>query len=89
MSGTIELANGRASGPILTLGFLVILDHSAQGEEAYDIKKRQEKDAKMIPPWGKRYPRVPKHGSTLGEGKLGGRRILTPHLSLEGGSSPR
>ena len=29
MSGASEQANGRANGPVLTSGFLIVLDHSA------------------------------------------------------------
>ena len=39
MSGASEQANGRASGPALQSVFLVVLRHSAVGEEAVSTRK--------------------------------------------------
>ena len=42
VSGASERANGRASGPVLTSGFLVILDHSVRERKNWLLAPEKE-----------------------------------------------
>ena len=50
VSGASEQANGRASGPVLTSGFLIILDHSEMAKELLAFRKGQPAASRRKPP---------------------------------------